>query len=160
MSKIKLLSSHLVNQIAAGEVIERPFSVIKELVENSIDAKSTQINIMIEDGGHKSLQVFDNGIGMSKDDLELAESMMYSDVVVNLCSTITIDAAVFDTPIVCVNFDFRGKRPSNVSIKRLYLFDHYAKLGQTGGFELANSNSPPLFFPPKILSPLPSFIFF
>ncbi len=72
MSKIKLLSSNLVNQIAAGEVIERPFSVIKELVENSIDAKSTQINIMIEDGGHKSLQVFDNGIGMSKDDLELA----------------------------------------------------------------------------------------
>ena len=72
MPKIKLLSSNLVNQIAAGEVIERPFSVIKELVENSIDAKSTQINIMIEDGGHKSLQVFDNGIGMSKDDLELA----------------------------------------------------------------------------------------
>ena len=72
MSKIKLLSSNLVNQIAAGEVIERPFSVIKELVENSIDAKSTQINIMIEDGGHKSLQVVDNGIGMSKDDLELA----------------------------------------------------------------------------------------
>ena len=72
MSKIKLLSSNLVNQIAAGEVIERPFSVIKELVENSIDAKSTQINIMIEDGGHKSLQVFDNGIGMSRDDLELA----------------------------------------------------------------------------------------
>ena len=72
MSKIKLLSSNLVNQIAAGEVIERPFSVIKELVENSIDAKSTQINIMIEDGGHKSLQVFDNGIGMSKYDLELA----------------------------------------------------------------------------------------
>jgi len=72
MSKIKLLASNLVNQIAAGEVIERPYSVIKELVENSIDAKSTQINIMIEDGGHKSLQVFDNGIGMSKDDLELA----------------------------------------------------------------------------------------
>ncbi len=72
MSKIKLLSSNLVNQIAAGEVIERPFSVIKELVENSIDAKSSQINIMIEEGGHKSLQVFDNGIGMPKDDLKLA----------------------------------------------------------------------------------------
>ena len=72
MSKIKLLSSNLINQIAAGEVIERPFSVIKELVENSIDAKSTQIDIFIQDGGHKSIQVFDNGIGMSKADLELA----------------------------------------------------------------------------------------
>ena len=72
MSKIKLLSSNLINQIAAGEVIERPFSVIKELIENSIDAKSSQIDILIEDGGHKSIQVFDNGIGMSKKDLELA----------------------------------------------------------------------------------------
>ncbi|MBC8311246.1 MAG: DNA mismatch repair endonuclease MutL [Candidatus Marinimicrobia bacterium] len=72
MSKIKLLSSHLINQIAAGEVIERPFSVIKELVENSIDAKSSQIDILIEDGGHKAIQVFDNGIGMTKVDLELA----------------------------------------------------------------------------------------
>ena len=72
MSKIKLLSSNLINQIAAGEVIERPFSVVKELVENSIDAKSTQIDIFIEDGGHKSIQVFDNGIGMGREDLELA----------------------------------------------------------------------------------------
>ena len=72
MSKIKLLSSNLINQIAAGEVIERPFSVIKELVENSIDAESSQIDILIEDGGHKSIQVFDNGMGMSKEDLQLA----------------------------------------------------------------------------------------
>mgnify|MGYP006132203861 CR=1 FL=1 len=72
MSKIKLLSSNLINQIAAGEVIERPFSVIKELVENSIDAESSQIDIFIEDGGHKLIQVFDNGIGMSKADLKLA----------------------------------------------------------------------------------------
>ena len=72
MSKIKLLSSNLINQIAAGEVIERPFSVVKELVENSIDSKSSQIDILIEDGGHKSIQVFDNGIGMSKEDLQLA----------------------------------------------------------------------------------------
>lgn len=72
MSKIKLLSSNLINQIAAGEVIERPFSVVKELVENSIDAKSTQIDILIEDGGHKSIKIADNGIGMDKEDLELA----------------------------------------------------------------------------------------
>jgi len=84
---------------------------------------------------------FQDRLFSSSDDLELAESMMHADVVVNLCSTITIDAAVFDTPIVCINFDFRGERPSNLSIKRLYLFDHYAKLAQTGGFELANSKA-------------------
>ena len=72
MAKIKLLSSNLINQIAAGEVIERPFSVIKELIENSIDAKSSQIDILIEDGGNKSMQVFDNGIGMIKEDFVLA----------------------------------------------------------------------------------------
>jgi len=72
MQAIKLLPSNLINQIAAGEVIERPYSVIKELVENSIDAESTQIDILIEDGGRKTLQVFDNGLGMSKDNLEMA----------------------------------------------------------------------------------------
>jgi hypothetical protein len=96
-------------------------------------------DVILHTPGNKAS--FQDRLFSSNDDLELAESMMYSDVVVNLCSTITIDAAVFDTPIVCVNFDFRGKRPSNVSIKRLYLFDHYAKLGQTGGFELANSKT-------------------
>jgi len=72
MSKIKLLPSNLINQIAAGEVIERPFSVVKELLENSIDAKSTQIDIFIENGGHKSIQITDNGIGMDKENLKLA----------------------------------------------------------------------------------------
>ena len=73
--------------------------------------------------------------------LELAESMKYADVVVNFASTITIDAAVFDTPIVCVNYDHRGARPFKLSPRRIYYFDHYAKLGHTGGFELANSKT-------------------
>ena len=72
MPEIKLLPSNLVNQIAAGEVIERPSSVVKELIENAIDANSTSIDIHIEDGGQKSITVIDNGIGMSRDDIKMA----------------------------------------------------------------------------------------
>ena len=62
---IRLLPDAICNQIAAGEVIQRPASVVKELLENSIDAKSTKIILSIEDGGKKVIQVIDNGIGMS-----------------------------------------------------------------------------------------------
>lgn len=72
MAKITQLSQHLVNKIAAGEVIERPASVIKELVENAIDAGATRIDISIEDGGKKLIQVSDDGGGMDKQDAELA----------------------------------------------------------------------------------------
>ena len=68
MGKIKVLSEEVANRIAAGEVVERPVSVVKELVENSIDAKPTKITIQIEDGGKRLIQVADNGIGMSEDD--------------------------------------------------------------------------------------------
>ncbi len=66
--KIKRLNTDLINKIAAGEIIERPASVVKELIENSIDAESTQIKIFIEHGGMKSICILDNGIGMSRDD--------------------------------------------------------------------------------------------
>ncbi|WP_105957181.1 DNA mismatch repair endonuclease MutL [Apilactobacillus quenuiae] len=72
MSKIHELTPILADQIAAGEVVERPASVIKELVENSIDAKSTQIDINVEDSGLKSMQVVDDGIGIESDDIKLA----------------------------------------------------------------------------------------
>lgn len=72
MSKINLLSSKIYNRIAAGEVVERPASVVKELVENSIDAGSSIINISIENGGLSSIIITDNGIGIEKDDLKLA----------------------------------------------------------------------------------------
>jgi len=68
MGKIKILSEEVANRIAAGEVIERPASVVRELVENSIDAGATQIIITIEDGGKRLIQVIDNGCGMSEDD--------------------------------------------------------------------------------------------
>jgi DNA mismatch repair protein MutL len=67
---IKILSQNVVNQIAAGEVVERPASVIKELIENSIDAGATEIKIYIEEFGTNKIQVVDNGSGIEKSDLE------------------------------------------------------------------------------------------
>ena len=72
MGKINILEQDIVSKIAAGEVIERPVSVVKELVENSIDAGSKNIVIEIEEGGKKSIKVIDDGEGMSADDVKLA----------------------------------------------------------------------------------------
>ena len=72
MSAIRVLSQHLINKIAAGECIARPASVIKELVENALDARATRIDIALEDGGKKLIRVVDNGRGIGPGDLPLA----------------------------------------------------------------------------------------
>ncbi|KRM71528.1 DNA mismatch repair endonuclease MutL [Lacticaseibacillus brantae] len=72
MSKIHQLSETLSNQIAAGEVVERPASVVKELVENSIDAGATQVDVSVKDAGLAQIQVVDNGAGIEPDDVPVA----------------------------------------------------------------------------------------
>jgi len=72
MNRINILSKQLADKIAAGEVVERPASVVKELLENSLDAQSTSIEIIIEDSGLKSIKVIDNGQGIEVDDLQQA----------------------------------------------------------------------------------------
>ncbi|HAZ74014.1 MAG TPA: DNA mismatch repair endonuclease MutL, partial [Rikenellaceae bacterium] len=71
MGKLKVLPAQLSNMIAAGEVVQRPSSVVKELVENAVDASATQVSVIIEDAGRTLIQVIDNGVGMSPADAVL-----------------------------------------------------------------------------------------
>ena len=72
MAQIHLLSQDTINKIAAGEVIERPMAVVKELIENAIDAKATAVTVEIQDGGKALIRITDNGSGIAREDIELA----------------------------------------------------------------------------------------
>ena len=71
-SRISLLPDHVANQIAAGEVIQRPASVVKELLENAVDAQAQTIQLIIKDAGKTLIQVIDNGVGIDSTDIRLA----------------------------------------------------------------------------------------
>src|SRR5690606_16639210 len=72
MGRIRILSDDIANKIAAGEVVERPASVAKELLENALDAGATEIRVEAESGGSRLLKISDNGHGMGRDDAMLA----------------------------------------------------------------------------------------
>ena len=92
---IHLLSEDLQNKISAGEVVERPASVVKELLENSLDAGSTQIEIVIEQGGHQLMQVRDDGIGIPENQLPLSVKRFHTSKISKLEDLFTISTLGF-----------------------------------------------------------------
>ena len=115
MAPLRKLPDHIINRIAAGEVIERPASVIKELVDNALDAGATHITVHLEDGGKASIQVTDNGIGMRRDDLPL-------------CLERHATSKLTDEHLVhIVTLGFRGEAlPSIASVSDLRLVSKHA----------------------------------
>ena len=111
MGKIHVLPERVANQIAAGEVVERPASVVKELLENALDAGSTRIRIQIEAGGKKMIQITDNGCGMVRDDAMLAFERHATSKIKDTGDLLSIST-----------LGFRGEAlPSIASVARLHL---------------------------------------
>jgi DNA mismatch repair protein MutL len=111
MGKIHVLPERVANQIAAGEVVERPASVVKELLENALDAGSTRIRIQVEAGGKKLIQITDNGCGMVRDDAMLAFERHATSKIKDTDDLLNIST-----------LGFRGEAlPSIASVARLHL---------------------------------------
>src|SRR5246127_5341281 len=111
MGRIRVLSDQVANQIAAGEVVERPASVVKELLENALDAGSTRIRIHVEAGGKKVIQITDNGCGMVRDDAMLAFERHATSKIKNTEDLLSV-----------ATLGFRGEAlPSIASVSRLRL---------------------------------------
>jgi len=111
MSKIKVLPDSLANKIAAGEVVERPSSVVKELLENALDAGARSINIEVEAGGKRLIRIVDDGEGMTRDDAIIAFERHA-----------TSKLRTADDLEAIITLGFRGEAlPSIASVSRLFL---------------------------------------
>jgi DNA mismatch repair protein MutL len=133
MTRIRKLSETTINRIAAGEVIERPASVVKELVENALDAGATQVDVALEDGGKSRIIITDNGSGMGVDDLQLAierhaTSKLNDETLVNIKT-----------------LGFRGEAlPSIASISRLAITTRLKGSKEAWQLKIAGGSSPVL----------------
>lgn len=121
MSKIRVLSDQLANQIAAGEVVERPASVVKEIIENSIDAGANRIQVEIEGGGTRLIRVIDNGEGMDSDDLLLCLERHGTSKIKDAA-----DLAAIDT------LGFRGEAIPSIASVSIFSMISRTKLGDLG----------------------------